>query len=149
MGVQESDSTAQKSTPTPVAADASTSARPCSEVSAREASYLLALRELERSSSPPTQIALARAQGVSGPAALEMVRRLRTLGLVEPDRLALTVEGTSAALLLASRRHAAHLLTHEVLGLDEADAQPEAERLAPNLSAAITRRLLAGRPERP
>lgn len=138
----------QRSASMPAAAKAAPSVRPCAEVSAREASYLLALRELERGDSPATQVALARAMSVSAPAALEMVRRLRTLGLVEPDRLALTADGTSAALVLASRRHAAHLLTHEVLGLDEADAQPEAERLAPSLSAALTRRLLSGRTDR-
>lgn len=83
---------------------------------------------------------------VSAPTALQMVRRLRALGLVEPERLALTADGTSAALLLASRRHAAFVLTHELLGLDDETAEPEAERLAPSLSAELTRRLLSGRP---
>jgi Mn-dependent DtxR family transcriptional regulator len=122
---------------------------PCGEVSAREASYLLALQELTRGETRPTQAALARAMKVSPPTALEMVRRLRRLGLLEPDRLALTHEGTSAALLLASRRHAAHLLTHDVLGLDDDQgADPEADRLAPNISPKLVRRLMADRQPR-
>jgi Mn-dependent DtxR family transcriptional regulator len=82
---------------------------------------------------------------VSAPTALQMIRRLRTLGFVEPNRLALTREGTSAAMLIASRRRAAHVLTHDVLGLNDQDAGPAAERLAPNMSATLTRRLLAKR----
>ncbi len=116
---------------------------PCSHVSAREATYLLALQELQRRTPEPTQVALARAVKVSAPTALEMVKRLRSLGLVEPDKMVLTHEGTSAALLLASRRHAASVLTREMLGLDEAAAEVEVERLAPSLSAEVARRLLA------
>lgn len=117
--------------------------RPCAHVSPREAVYLLALHELARHSSEPTQVALARAMKVSPPTALQMVRRLRALGLLDAHRLALTPEGTSAALLLASRRRAAFVLTHELLGLDDESVEPEVERLAPSLSAALTRRLLA------
>jgi Mn-dependent DtxR family transcriptional regulator len=120
---------------------------PCAEVSSREAGYLLALHALERTAAQATQVALARAMNVSAPSALEMIRRLRALGLVEPDRLAPTNGGTSAALLLASRRHAAQLLTHDILGIDTDDAEPEVERLAANLSPALARRLLA-RPDR-
>jgi Mn-dependent DtxR family transcriptional regulator len=109
----------------------------------------LALHRLQAGPELPTQVALARAVHVSAPTALEMVRRLRALGLVEPDRLALTSEGTSAVLLLASRRRAAQVLTHDLLGLDDQDAEPEVERLAPNLSAALIRRLLASRHQRP
>lgn len=123
-------------------------APPCVEVSAREAGYLLALRELARGSVQPTQAALARSMDVSAPTALEMVRRLRQLGLLEPDGLALTNEGISAALVLASRRHAAHLLTHDVLGLDEQATTPDADRLAPNISPDLTRRLMAHRRRR-
>lgn len=121
---------------------------PCADVSGREAGYLLALRQLATVTTPPTQKQLARSMGVSAPTALEMVRRLRRLGLVEGDRLALTLKGTSAALLLASRRHAAHLLTGEVLGYADARSNPEAERLAPNLSRELARKLLAVRPPR-
>jgi Mn-dependent DtxR family transcriptional regulator len=85
---------------------------------------------------------------VSTPAAFDMIKRLRTLGLVEPEQLILSNEGTSAALLLASRRHAALVLTQELLGLDDQVAEPEAARLAPNLSAAIARRLIAGHNDR-
>ena len=123
--------------------------KPCADFSVREADYLLALRELTRGQAPPTQAALARFMGVSAPTTLEMVRRLRRLGLLEPDRLALTNEGTSAALVLASRRRAAHLLTHDVLGLEGQGANAEADSLAPHLSPKLTRRLIAGRPPRP
>jgi Mn-dependent DtxR family transcriptional regulator len=118
---------------------------PCAHVSAREASYLLALRDLNAAPEPPTQVALARAMGVAAPTALEMVRRLRRLGLIEPEGLALTNEGISAALLLASRRYAADLLTRDLLGLDPEAAEPEAAQLAPNLSPALTRWLIADR----
>lgn len=128
----------------PGRAGRSHSEHPCSEVSAREAGYLLALRELSSGEKPPTQAALARAVGVSAPTALQMIRRLRQLGLLEQDGLALTKEGVSAALLLASRRHAAHVLTHDVLGLDDT-ADPQADRLAPNISPELTRRLFAAR----
>jgi Mn-dependent DtxR family transcriptional regulator len=116
---------------------------PCSHVSAREATYLLALQELQRETPEPTQVALARAVGVSAPTALEMIKRLRALGLVEPDKLMLTIDGISAALLLASRRHAASVLTRDVLGLDAEAAEIEVDRLAPSLSAEVARRLLA------
>jgi DtxR family transcriptional regulator, Mn-dependent transcriptional regulator len=121
---------------------------PCADLSAREAAYLLAVRDLARAGASPTQAALARSMGVAAPTALEMVKRLRQLGLLEPGELALTHEGTSAALVLASRRHAAHLLTHEVLGIDEQGAVSDADRLAPNISPELTRRLIAGRARR-
>lgn len=118
---------------------------PCSEVSAREAGYLLALHGLQRQPTPATQVALARAMGVSAPTALEMVRRLRTMGLVEPDGLTLTREGISAALTLAARRHAAQVLTEEVLGIAGDSVEPEVARLAPNLSPKMVQRLNARR----
>jgi Mn-dependent DtxR family transcriptional regulator len=121
---------------------------PCAEVSGREAGYLLALHQLATATKPPTQKSLAESMGVSAPTALEMVRRLRRMGLVEPDRLELTPKGTSAALLLASRRHAAHLLTGDVLGYADAATNPEAVRLAPSLSRELARKLLAVRPPR-
>lgn len=121
---------------------------PCAGVSGREAGYLLALHELAMAATPPTQRSLAHSMGVSAPTALEMVRRLRRMGLVEADRLELTAKGTSAALLLASRRHAAHLLTGEVLGYTDAATNPEAARLAPSLSRELARKLLAVRPPR-
>ena len=121
---------------------------PCAEVSGREAGYLLALHHLASAPAPLTQKGLATSMGVSAPTALEMVRRLRRMGLVVSDGLALTPKGTSAALLLASRRHAAHLLTGEVLGYADAATNPEAERLAPSLSRELARKLLAVRPPR-
>ena len=114
---------------------------PCVEVSPREASYLRALLELGRAPGQPTQAALARAAGVSAPTTLQMVRRLRELGLVEPDAMRLTVEGTSAARVLASRHHAAALLTRDVLGLSDG-AEIEAARLAPSMSRQLTRHLI-------
>ncbi len=121
---------------------------PCAEVSGREAGYLLALHQLASAPAPPTQKGLAGSMGVSAPSALEMVRRLRRMGLVESDRLELTPKGMSAALLLASRRHAAHLLTGEMLGYPDQATNPEAERLAPILSRELARKLLAVRPAR-
>jgi Mn-dependent DtxR family transcriptional regulator len=118
---------------------------PCADVSAREAGYLLALHGLQRESTTPTQVALARAMGVSAPTALEMVRRLRTMGLVETAGLRLTREGTSAALTLAARRHAAQVLTEEVLGIEGESVEPEIARLAPNLSPKMVQRLNARR----
>ena len=120
--------------------------RPCAEVSPREAAYLFALLELSRLEDPPTQAALARAVGVSQPSALEMIRRLRQLGLRRAaSGWRSRNEGTSAALVLASRRQAAHLLSRD-LGLDEQQASAEALRLAPGISPAIARRVLAKRP---
>lgn len=122
--------------------------RPCADVSPREAGYLLGLLDLGRATERPTQAALARSMGVSAPSALEMVRRLRQLGLVEPDRLSLTHEGVSAALVLASHRQAARLLAHDLLGIDDQGAVEEAARLAPSISPGLTRRLMATRPPR-
>lgn len=118
---------------------------PCAGVSPREAGYLLALHRLAEAPSPPTQVGLARSMGVSAPSALEMIRRLRKLGLVENDRLELTPKGTSAALLLASRRHAAHLLTGDVLGYEDQATNPEVERLAPSMSRELALKLLSVR----
>jgi Mn-dependent DtxR family transcriptional regulator len=130
------------------AGEAPGSQPPCAHVSEREAGYLLALHDLARGQDRPTQAALARAVGVSAPSALEMVRRLRQLGLVQQDGLALTHEGVSAVLVLASHRHVAHLLAHDLLGIDKGGADVEAARLAPSISPGLTRRLMAARPPR-
>src|ERR1700709_896205 len=100
---------------------------PCLELTEGEARYLLALRDLNSAGTPPSQAAVARKVGVSHPTALEMIRRLRGLALVAADALTLTANGTSAALVLSSRRHAARVLAHEVLGLDDEQANAEAE----------------------
>jgi Mn-dependent DtxR family transcriptional regulator len=110
-----------------------------------ESRYLLALRDLAREGGPPSQAAVARKVGVSHPTALEMIRRLRGLDLVSDDVLALTPRGTSAALVLTSRRQAAHVLAHDVLGLDPEQAEVEAEHLATSLSPVLARRLAAWR----
>lgn len=122
---------------------------PCMELTEGEARYLLALRDLNSGAgNPPSQAAVARKVGVSHPTALEMIRRLRALDLVAPDALTLTASGTSAALVLTSRRHAARVLAHEVLGLDDAQADAEAEALATSLSPVLARRLVAWRTRR-
>ena len=115
------------------------------ELTEGEARYLLALRDLNSGGTPPSQAAVARKVGVSHPTALEMIRRLRALDLVAPDALTLTANGTSAALVLTSRRHAARVLAHEVLGLDDEQADAEAEALATSLSPVLARRLVAWR----
>ncbi|HST56771.1 MAG TPA: metal-dependent transcriptional regulator [Solirubrobacteraceae bacterium] len=118
---------------------------PCVEITPGEARYLLALQDLERDSPKITQAALARRLAVSRPTVLEMIRRLRQLELIEPDRVKLSVAGTSAALVLTSRRHAAQLLTHDVLGIDQKQADIEAERLTFSVSPQLGRRLAAWR----
>ena len=118
---------------------------PCMELTEGEARYLLALRDLNSGGTPPSQAAVARKVGVSHPTALEMIRRLRALDLVAPDALTLTANGTSAALVLSSRRHAARVLAHEVLGLDDEQANAEADALATSLSPVLARRLVAWR----
>jgi DtxR family manganese transport transcriptional regulator len=119
--------------------------RSCVDLTAGEARYLLAIRALSGAGATPSQADLARRLGVSHPTALEMVRRLRAVGLVEPRGLQLTPAGMSAALVLTSRRQAAHQLAHDVLGLDDADAEIEAERLAASASPLLARRLVAWR----
>jgi Mn-dependent DtxR family transcriptional regulator len=122
---------------------------PCAELTAGEARYLLAILELERDGERvPTQAGLAREVGVSPPTALEMVRRLRQLGLVEPATVGLTGAGVSAALVLRSRYGAAQELAHDVLGLDDEEASREALALASSLSPALARRLIAWRAAR-
>jgi Mn-dependent DtxR family transcriptional regulator len=118
------------------------------ELTEGEARYLLALRDLNASGAPPSQAAVARKVGVSHPTALEMIRRLRGLDLVAQDALTLTANGTSAALVLSSRRHAARVLAHEVLGLDDEQADAEADALATSLSPVLARRLVAWRTRR-
>src|SRR3954463_13392992 len=121
---------------------------PCMELTEGEARYLLALRDLNSGGTPPSQAAGARKGGGSHPTALEMIRRLRALDLVALDALTLTANGTSAALVLTSRRHAARVLAHEVLGLDDEQANAEAHALATSLSPVLARRLVAWRTRR-
>ena len=121
---------------------------PCVEWSEGVARYLIAISDLSRGEAKPTQAELARVLEVSQPSVLEMVRKLRGMGLVEEEGLALTSEGTSAALVLSSRRNAARDLTREVLGLDPDEAGLEAEHLASSASPALGRRLVAWRASR-
>jgi Mn-dependent DtxR family transcriptional regulator len=115
---------------------------PCVEVTPGEARYLLSIFDLVRDGVKLSQSGLARRLGVSDPTALQMVRRLRQLGLVEADGLNLTSAGTSAALGLGHRRQAARVLALDVLGLDEAEADTEARRLAPAVSSTLAQRLM-------
>jgi Mn-dependent DtxR family transcriptional regulator len=112
----------------------------CIDLTVGETRYLLAIRGLEGKQS---QAALARKLGVSHPTALEMVRRLRQLALVEAEGLALTPEGTRTALVLASRRSAAEHLAHDVLGFDDEQAKLEGEKLAATASPQLARKLVA------
>ena len=124
---------------------------PCADLSPVEARYLLAIFDLERAAGAPTQAEVARSVGVSAPTALEMIRRLRALAFLEPDAVALTHAGQSAALVLSSRRAAAHTLVHDLLGVDDELSRTEAQHLATAVSSSLGRRLLAGRgrPPRP
>lgn len=121
---------------------------PCVEMSEGVARYVLALFDLGQEGKPPTQAKLARELRVSQPSALQMVRRIREMGLVSENDLSLTPQGTSAALVLTSRRTAARDLTHEVLGLDPAEAKAEAEHLASSATPAFGRKLVAWRARR-
>jgi Mn-dependent DtxR family transcriptional regulator len=116
--------------------------RPCVEVTPGEARYLLTIFDLAHKGIGLSQAVLARTLGVSNPTALQMVRRLRQLGLVQQQGLKLTSAGTSAALGLGRRRNAARVLALEVLGLEESEADLEASRLAPAVSSTLARRLL-------
>jgi Mn-dependent DtxR family transcriptional regulator len=122
---------------------------PCADLSPVEARYLLAILDLERAAGPPTQAEVARSLGVSAPTALEMIRRLRVLGFAQPGTVALTHAGQSAALVLSSRRAAAHTLVHDLLGVDDERSRAEAELLATAVSPALGRRLHAGRGRTP
>jgi Mn-dependent DtxR family transcriptional regulator len=122
---------------------------PCAGPSAVEARYLLAILDLDRSAGAPTQAEVARSVGVAAPTALEMIRRLRGLGFVEPDAVALTDAGRSAALVLSSRRAAARTLVHDVLGLEDELSRREADHLATAVSPSLGRRLHAERERSP
>ena len=122
---------------------------PCADPSAVEARYLLTMFDLERAGGAPTQAEVARSLGVSAPTALEMIRRLRGMGFVEPVGIALTDAGQSAALVLSSRRAAAHTLVHDVLGIDDELSRREADHLATAVSPSLGRRLLAERDRTP
>ena len=121
---------------------------PCVELTAGMARYLLAILDLSEGGDRPTQSGLSRHLEVSAPTTSEAIGRLRSLGLVEPDAIALTVAGTSAALVLRSRRVAAYELVRDVLGIAGADADAEAERLAFSASPLLGRGLVAWRARR-
>ncbi len=121
---------------------------PCVEMSEGVARYLMALFDLGQEGKPPTQAKLARELEVSQPSALQMVRRIREMDLINEDDLGLTPAGMSAALVLTSRRTAATDLTSEVLGLDPAEARAEAEHLASSATPAFGRKLVAWRKSR-
>ena len=123
-------------------------AHPCVEMSEGVARYLMALFDLAQEGKPPTQARLARELAVSQPSALQMVRRIREMGLINEVDLGLTPAGMSAALVLTSRRSAATDLTSEVLGLDPEEARAEAEHLASSATPAFGRKLVAWRKSR-
>jgi Mn-dependent DtxR family transcriptional regulator len=125
--------------------DGAPDSHPCAGPTAVEARYLVTLLELEREPKARTQAEVARRLGVAAPTALQMIRRLRELGFVRPDSLDLTEAGTSAALVLRSRRAAALALAHDVLGLDSDLADVEADLLAGVVSPALGRRLVSRR----
>ena len=120
--------------------------RSCADVTTGEARYLMALLDMQREAGgDPSQASLARHLKVSAPTALEMLRRLRTLGLVEAEAVRLTPAGTSAALVLSSRRRAALQIMQDVLGLAGDDAEHEAAWLAASASPLLGRHLISWR----
>jgi len=124
--------------------------RSCADVTTGEARYLMALLDMQREAGgDPSQASLARHLKVSAPTALEMLRRLRTLGLVEAEAVRLTPAGTSAALVLSSRRRAALQIMQDVLGLAGDDAEHEAAWLAASASPLLGRHLISWRAHGP
>lgn len=124
--------------------------RSCADVTTGEARYLMALLDMQREGGgDPSQASLARHLKVSAPTALEMLRRLRTLGLVEAEAVRLTPAGTSAALVLSSRRRAALQIMQDVLGLEGDDAEHEAAWLAASASPLLGRHLVSWRAHGP
>lgn len=124
--------------------------RSCADVTTGEARYLMALLDMQREAGgDPSQASLARHLRVSAPTALEMLRRLRTLGLVEAEAVRLTPAGTSAALVLSSRRRAALQIMQDVLGLEGDDAEHEAAWLAASASPLLGRHLISWRAHGP
>jgi DtxR family transcriptional regulator, Mn-dependent transcriptional regulator len=119
--------------------------RSCADVTTGEARYLMALLDLEGADEPFTQADLARRLGVSGPTAYEMLRRLRSLGLLEGGAVQLTPAGRSAAIVLRSRRNAARALLRDVLDMDEERADEEAAWLAASASPLLGRHLVTWR----
>lgn len=117
----------------------------CMDVTEGEARYLLALYDLAHDDRTISQANLARRVGVSHPTALEMVRRLRSVELVDAEQLKLSPTGMSAALVLASRRQAAEVLARDLLGVPEPQAHAEAEALATTLSPVLAQHLVAWR----
>lgn len=115
------------------------------DVTEGEARYLLALYDLAHEDRPTSQANLARRVGVSHPTALEMVRRMRAVELVDAEQLKLSPKGMSAALVLASRRQAAEVLARDLLGVPEAQVHTEAEALATTLSPVLAQHLVAWR----
>lgn len=111
------------------------------ETTPGESRYLLAILELTADGTIPSQAAVARALQVAQPTALQMLRRLRRMGLVHDDRVELTPAGVSATLTLRHRHQAARILTRDILGLPEEEADHEAIRLAANVSSPLARRL--------
>ena len=106
---------------------------------------MLAVFDLGREGVSLTQAEVGRRIGVSNPTVLQMIRRLRKLGLIHEDSVELTGRGSSAALVLHSRREAAQVLAHDILGLTDEQAKAEAERLAVSVSPLLGRRLVAWR----
>ena len=121
--------------------------RSCADVTTGEARYLMALLDMQREAGEggPSQASLARHLNVSAPTALEMLRRLRTLGLVQEEKVRLTPVGTSAALVLNTRRRAALAIMQDVLGLEGEDAEHEAAWLAASSSPLLGRHLISWR----
>ena len=128
-------------------ADRDAAERSCADVTTGEARYLMALLDMQREAGEdgPSQASLARHLNVSAPTALEMLRRLRTLGLVKDEKVRLTPVGTSAALVLSTRRRAALAIMQDVLGLQGEDAEHEAAWLAASASPVLGRHLIAWR----
>jgi len=99
------------------------------ELPAAVAAYLEVIFELDEDEIESVQVRIAERLGVSRPAVSEMVRKLRTRGMVEVDRgrVRLTPAGRDHAERRVRRHRLAERFLTDVLSLGWAEAHTEAE----------------------
>lgn len=99
------------------------------ELPAAVAAYLEVIFELDEDEIESVQVRIAERLGVSRPAVSEMVRKLRTRGMVEVDRgrVRLTTTGRDHAERRVRRHRLAERFLTDVLSLGWAEAHTEAE----------------------
>ena len=136
-----SDVTPSREAPAARAGDSATLRRPHSPVEAR---YLLAMLDL----SAPARRRRPRSRAPSGCRAAHGARddpAAARAGFRAPEAHRPHARGPSAALVLSSRRAAAHTLVHDLLGVDDEQSRAEADAPRGRRLPRAGRRLLAGR----